>query len=35
MGLVLPSIAIWNKNKVAIGLTAIAWVVNVSFLVYG
>ena len=31
----LISIAIWNKNKVVVGLAAFVWVANGSFLVYG
>ena len=29
------SIAIWNMNKVIVGLTAMVWVANASFLVQG
>ena len=28
-------IAIWNWNKGIVGLAAIVWIVNVSFLIYG
>jgi hypothetical protein len=31
----LTSIAIWNRNKVIVGLSAIVWVTNGTFLIQG
>ncbi|GJJ07039.1 hypothetical protein Clacol_001237 [Clathrus columnatus] len=33
--LTLRTIAIWNKNKIVIGLAVLIWIIHISFLIYG